>query len=147
MDRRIGRHHRWHLPTRMFMTVLLGSVALASCGASSGATATKACKTVEASIALYKSSLSKPSTSTAKAEQTKSLLMLRNALPEAAIAAGSNGEYQALQATLSETNRVPERLLIPALSRQCATILPSNSILAVPGGYVPPANIKANPAK
>lgn len=148
MDRRITAkistvRHGFEAIVLVVSTALL----LAACGSSAGANAKNACNDVESAISLYKSSLSQSNSITASSELIKSLNLLRSALPKAAIAAGSNGVYQALQATLSETNRVPEKLLVTALSRQCATILPSNSKLAVPGGYVPPSNIKANPGK
>ncbi len=45
---------------------------------------------------------------------------VRAALPLAALAAGDDTSWQALDATLSESNRVPLRYLLHALSDQCA---------------------------
>ena len=46
---------------------------------------------------------------------------VRRALPLAAIAAGEDTSWQALEATLSETNRVPLPRLVRALTAQCAS--------------------------
>ena len=40
----------------------------------------------------------------------------------AAEAAGEDTTWQALEATLSESNRVPVHYLLPALSAQCAGV-------------------------
>ncbi len=45
---------------------------------------------------------------------------VRAALPLAAEAAGEDTTWQPLVATLSESNRVPLRFLLPALAAQCA---------------------------
>jgi len=52
--------------------------------------------------------------------RTEALDQIRAALPLAAVAAGEDTTWQALEATLSESNRVPLRYLLPALSAQCA---------------------------
>ena len=60
--------------------------------------------------------------SAAVALRRQALIQLSDALPLAAIAAGEDTEWQALDATLSETSRVPERNLVHALSAQCAPL-------------------------
>ena len=46
---------------------------------------------------------------------------VRSALPLAALAAGQNTTWQALEATLSESNRVPLHYLSRALTAQCSS--------------------------
>lgn len=125
------------------MTLLLAGTVLAACGASASENSRQSCQFVEQSISQFNLAQQQTDPTLAAAYTKKALGLLGSALPLAAIAAGSNGEYQALQATLSETSRVPENLLISALSRECAQILPSGSKLQVPGGFVPPSNVKA----
>jgi hypothetical protein len=97
------------------------AVSLTSCGRSSGQYAEKACSYVNRSIVIYKAAEKDVSKATIIKKDEEALLLLRKALPLAALAAGTNGAWQALQATLSESNRVPESRLIGALSQQCAT--------------------------
>ncbi len=54
--------------------------------------------------------------------QSEVVDQVRAALPFAARAAGDNTTWQPLDATLSESNRVPVRLLLPALAAQCAGV-------------------------
>jgi hypothetical protein len=56
---------------------------------------------------------------TADARRSAALTQLRMALPLAARAANSDGTWQPLMATLSESNRVPEAYLVQALAAQC----------------------------
>lgn len=58
----------------------------------------------------------------ASADRSQALLELRLALPYASIAAGNDGLWQPLQATLGESNRVPESDLVTALQQQCAGV-------------------------
>ncbi len=103
----------------LFLAVPLSGLLLTSCGASAGKNAASACALVNKSIHLYESSVQATGT-TGTRLQGQALELLRQALPFAAIAAGANGQYQALQITLSESSRVPERLLLVALKAQCA---------------------------
>jgi hypothetical protein len=50
----------------------------------------------------------------------RTLRQLEIAEPLAAIAAGSNGSWQALQATLQEAETVPVPALLPALRAECS---------------------------
>lgn len=148
MDWRIGINNIYAAKFRFLIVPLVcGGLILSACGSSAGANAKKSCKIVDSAIASYTSAKAASNSPLSQAQKIKELSLLRNALPYAAIAAGSNLEYQALQATLSETNRVPERLLVSALTRECRQILPKNPSQQVPGGYVPPSNIKINPTK
>lgn len=148
MDRRIEKFNTSHT-SFYFLALLLfiSGVFLSSCGASAGTNAKKACSIVNNSLVTYRTATSEADPTQSSKDKAKALTMLRNALPFAAIAAGSNLEYQALQATLSESNRVPEKLLVNALTRECRQILPSAPGQQVPGGYVPPANVKVNPSQ
>ncbi len=142
MDRRIIKRPRTLFRATLIATTFaLSGTILAACGASSNANAREACGYVQQSISQFNLAQGQPSPATAAEYKKKALNMLGSALPLAAIAAGSNGVYQALMATLSESSRVPEKLLVSALTRECAQILPSTQ--QVPGGFVPPANVKA----
>lgn len=56
------------------------------------------------------------------AEAQKALVVLRKALPIAAEAASGSARYAPLATTLSESNRVPESRLVPALRQECSGI-------------------------
>ena len=97
----------------------------AGCGGGAGAQGGQACQYVHSSISLYSTSVQagRAGDSTkARKDASSALTDLRLALPLAAQASGSDGDWQPLMATLSESNRVPERNLIPALTAQCAGI-------------------------
>jgi hypothetical protein len=94
---------------------------LAGCGNYQGnALAREACTHVDRSIQLYREAGDTASSASAAADRSKALVQLRIALPLASVAAGEAGTWEGLEATLSESNRVPEARLIPALSDQCA---------------------------
>jgi hypothetical protein len=148
MDRRIEKFTPSRTSFYLFALLLfISGVFLSSCGASAGANAKKACGIVNNSLATYRTATIEANPAQSAQDKAKALTMLRNALPLAAIASGSNLEYQALKATLSESNRVPEKLLVNALTRECRQILPTAPGQQVPGGYVPPANVKVNPSQ
>ncbi|MHB8438064.1 MAG: hypothetical protein ACYDD4_02730 [Acidimicrobiales bacterium] len=79
----------------------------------------QACVHVEASLRLYRASVSAPP-DVQMADQAAALAQLRLALPIAAQAAGESPQWQAFMTTLSESSRVPESDLVQALSDQCA---------------------------
>ncbi|HVA02661.1 MAG TPA: hypothetical protein VMU64_02850 [Acidimicrobiales bacterium] len=94
---------------------------LADCASHNGTElARQACRHVERSITLYKASLHAPTPQKAAAQQSQAVTELREALPIASIAAGEAGQYQALMATLAESEHLPESLLVHALGEQCA---------------------------
>lgn len=66
----------------------------------------------------------KTATSPAQARQlqTEALDQIRAAVPLAAEAAGEDTTWQALEATLSESSRVPLHYLLPTLAAQCAGV-------------------------
>lgn len=107
------------------------AVVTSACGASATANGTKACELVRQSLAI---SAGSPTPST----QQRALELLRRALPLAAIAAGSNGNWQPLEATLSESNRVPIDHLRSALTAECA---PGNEGNVFGGGSFTQASI------
>ncbi len=109
---------------------LVSAMILTSCANSATSNGDQACILVRHAVSLLK--LSPPQTQSA-------LLALRNALPLAAIAAGTNGGWQPLEATLSETNRVSVIVLVPALSSECSLSAQGNP--SAPGIFQQ-ANIK-----
>jgi hypothetical protein len=70
---------------------------------------------VSSSITLYESSLSGKTPSEAIHLQDEAYDQLQLGLQPAALAAGDNGQWQALMTTISESSRVPERVLVSAL--------------------------------
>jgi hypothetical protein len=104
---------------------------LAGCAGRNGTDlARQACRYVERSISLYQASLHAADPALATAKQSQAVAQLRDALPMAATAAGEAGQYQALMATLAESDHLPESLLVHSLEEQCA-VADSN------GGIVP----------
>ena len=91
---------------------------LAGCASHNGADlARQACRHVERSLALYQASLHATDAARCRAQQAQAVAELRDALPIAATAAGEAGQYQALMATLAESDHLPESLLVHALGR------------------------------
>jgi hypothetical protein len=94
---------------------------LAGCATHDGTDlARQACQHVNRSITLYDASLHASSPGEASAQQAQAVAQLRDALPIAATAAGEAGQFQALMATLDESDHLPESLLVHALGEQCA---------------------------
>ncbi|MGC8466271.1 MAG: hypothetical protein ACP5O0_10175 [Acidimicrobiales bacterium] len=119
--------------------VLALGVLISACAPSSGGYANQACQLVHRSISLYRSS-QETGAHNAQGLQGRALTLLRQALPLAALAASTNGSWQALQATLSETNRVNEGKLINALTQQCsAGGSTSNSNFNIPTSSTSPS--------
>ena len=83
----------------------------------------QACVDVAKSIKTYDQSKDAPSATLAAQDRSSALAELRTALRPAALAGSSDGKWQALMATLSESSRVPEGLLTSALQAQCAATL------------------------
>jgi hypothetical protein len=98
---------------------------VAGCGSGAAAQGDEACQYVHSSISEYSASVQAGRSgdgAKARKDASSALTDLRLALPLAAQAAGSDGDWQPLMADLSESNRVPERNLIPGLTAQCAGI-------------------------
>lgn len=103
------------------LSAIAAGAALSACGGNSGALGHQACAEVERSIALYHRSLNASGT-TAASERARALSDLQRAMRPAALASSKGGNWQALEATLEESNRVPESDLVSALSAQCAGV-------------------------
>jgi hypothetical protein len=104
------------------LLALFSGAALTGCsGQDSQALAQKACTHVESGLTAAHKSASVDLAQAAALEAT-ALQQIRAALPFAAEAAGEDTTWQALEATLSESNRVPLHYLLPALSAQCAGV-------------------------
>ena len=120
--------------TRRFSRVLLAATAFSTAtllfsacgGPNADSYAHQACLSVHASILLFDKSQTAHSAKERAKLAAHALSTLRNALQPAALAGGGGGQWEALEITLSESNRVAEATLIPALSAQCAATLQSN---------------------
>lgn len=118
MARLIRRRVR--LTLGIVLGVLSSCTLLAACGNYQGnSLAREACSHVDRSIHLYREAEGAGSGVVIAEDRQKALVQLRIALPLASIAAGEAGTWEGLEATLSESNRVPEGRLIPALTDQC----------------------------
>jgi hypothetical protein len=96
---------------------------LAGCsGSGSGALAAQACAHVERGLAAAHKAAGSQSSAQAAQLSAVALAQIRAAVPLAAVAAGEDTTWQALEATLSESSRVPLRYLLPALSAQCSGV-------------------------
>ncbi len=81
--------------------------------------AKQACTHINRSIRLLEESGHQPDHVQAAHDSAQAYDQLRAALPIAAQAAFSDGQWQALMTTISESNRVPESMLVDALKAQC----------------------------
>ena len=102
---------------------LFSGLALGACGSpASDSLGHQACVQVSRSLKTYARSQQ-----TSGAERAKLVsqanVELREALPQAGLAASSDTDWQALAATLSESSRVAEGNLVTALTAQCAETL------------------------
>jgi hypothetical protein len=98
------------------------ALSLAGCASNAGglSLARRACQHVDTSLSIYRTAEEDPASSAFAGEQARANEQLREALPIAASAAGESSQWQALMATLSESTRLPESDLEPALQAQCA---------------------------
>jgi hypothetical protein len=109
-----------------------GSTVAAGCSTQSGEVLAKqACGYVYSSIAFYESSLGHNTKIQARHLQAEAYDQLQLGLQPAALAAGDDGQWQALMTTISESSRVPEGVLVSALRQQCA-------VAEAPGATTPP---------
>jgi hypothetical protein len=122
------------------VTIVVTGTVLSACGNSGQALAQQACSHITRSISLLHQSSASSGSAHAAQLQQEAYLELRKALPLTAEAAYDNGQWQALMTTVSESNRVPESVLIPALTAQCTDAESSNSPFGQgPSNTVPPA--------
>jgi hypothetical protein len=96
------------------------SAALTGCSNQDAAVLAKqACSHVELGLAAERKASSANRAQATRLE-AEALDQVRAALPLAAVAAGEDTSWQALDATLSESNRVPLHYLVGALGAQCS---------------------------
>jgi hypothetical protein len=127
------------------VAVALG-VGLSACGNSGTDLAKQACQHVNRSIAYLEQANRQTDSSTAAALQQKAYEQLRQALPIASEAAFRDGQWQSLMTTVSESNRVPEKTLIAALTQQCQAADSSVFDQApAPSSIPPPAPVATTP--
>jgi hypothetical protein len=115
-----SRSARARLIAGCSVLALFGGSVLTGCSSQgAGNLASQACAHVERGLAAAHKASSAGSAQ-AKVLRTEALDQIRAALPLAAVAAGQDTTWQALEATLSESNRVPLHYLLPALTAQCS---------------------------
>jgi hypothetical protein len=93
---------------------------LAACGDSALSQAREACVHVDRSISIFKDAEHANTTRQGDALVQRAYAELRDALPFAAMATSSNGQWNALMTTISESARVGEVHLLHALELQCS---------------------------
>jgi hypothetical protein len=134
-----GGRRRW--PGAAVVVVLavgFGS-ALSACGGDQGtALARQACTHINRSMTLLNEAQKQPAADENGKLAQQAYNQLRMALPIAAEAANSDGQWQALMTTVSESNRVPEATLEPALVAQCGQADQSPFNQPPPSGSIPP---------
>jgi hypothetical protein len=116
-----GRLKPWSIRSVLALGAIVAlSTILTSCATQDGdALAKQACVYVNTSINLYQSSLSKKTSHEENHLQDEAYDQLQLGLQPASLAAGDDGQWQGLMATIGESSRVPEGLLVGALQQQC----------------------------
>ena len=111
------------------------TVLLAGCGPQPGdVLARRACVHVDHSIRLYRQAEKTTDPAVAIERRNQALAELRAALPLAAAATSDNGQWIALETTISESARVDEALLVNSLHQQCLVVEnPNSGLQPVPG--------------
>ena len=136
--RKARRRDRNAFPRPVRASMAACTVAVVACGLSGCAShngtdlARQACQHVERSLTLYQASLHAADPAEAAAKQSQAVAQLRAALPMAATAAGEAGQYQALMATLAQSDYLPESLLVHALGAQCAAADSNGGLIPTP---------------
>ena len=118
-------------------TIALGA-GLEACGNNGTGLARQACHYVNRSLALLAQASSQSDTTRSTALVQQAAAELRMALPIAANAAYNDGQWQALMTEVSESNRVPEELLVPGLVAQCKVADSSTFNQPAPPSSIPP---------
>ncbi len=101
------------------LALSFGSVLTGCANQDAQATASQACVHIERGLAAEHRAATVSLAQAARLD-TEALDQMRAALPLAAVAANEDTTWQPLEATLSESSRVPLRYLLPALAAQCA---------------------------
>ena len=114
-------------------SVIMLGLALTACSSSAAlSNARTSCDHVEASLKTYKASTAPGITAESSAALVaKAQTQLLAALPFAASATSDDGSYNSLMTTIQEADRVPERLLVDSLTRQCQVIRSSSPYLGI----------------
>jgi hypothetical protein len=109
--------------------LLTAALLLGGCGQDGGsALARQACGHVERSLKLYAEAQKSPDASVALTDVSQAYAQLRAALPLAALATSGDGQWVALETTLTESSRVGEGYLVSALRRECAVAINPNDV-------------------
>lgn len=128
------------------VSVITLGAGLSACGGNGTGLAEQACSHINRSIGLLKQAAAQTDTAVADGLRQKAYRQLRDALPIAAEAAYRDGQYQALMTTLSESSRVSETTLIPALQAQCQAADSSTfGQTPPPSSIPPPAPVSSSP--
>jgi hypothetical protein len=97
------------------------ALTLGGCGQQGGdALAREACVHVGKSLRLYTDAQRTTNESVARSDLTRAYSELRAALPMAAMATSENGQWVALETTISESARVSEGDLLTGLRQECS---------------------------
>ena len=124
----------------------LGAGGLAACSNSDALTLVRqACGHVQRSIALYRASQTATTPADQQAKANAAFSELRLALPLAATAAGESAQWQAFMITLTQSSRVPESVIVPALEQQCADVRSGGQPVGPPTSSGP-TTLPTNPA-
>ena len=131
---------RWLPPPVIGIAFAIGlGTVLSACGGDDGtALARQACSHINQSITLLNKAQLQSAAPDRQFFEQLAYNQLRLALPIAAEAAYHDGQWQALMTTVSESNRVPETTLEPALVAQCAQADQSAFNQAPPPSSIPP---------
>lgn len=133
-----GGRRRWHATaTGVVLAIGLGTV-LSACGNGGETLAREACGHITRSITLLHESDAHANPGRSAQLQQQAYQQLRKALPLTAEAAYDDDQWQALMTTVSESNRVPETTLIPALQAQCTDADQSPFNQPSPPSSIPP---------
>ncbi len=108
-------------PCSLAGAIAATSITAAGCSSQDALTlARQSCTYVNRSIALYQSSLTAKTPKQRRALLDEAYSRLSLALQPAALASTDDSQWQALMATISESSRVSESVLVSALQQQCA---------------------------
>ena len=133
-----GGRRRWRTAAAgVALAIGLGTV-LSACGNGGATLAREACGHISRSITLLHESQDRSDPTRSGQLQKEAYQELRKALPLTAEAAYDDGQWQALMTTVSESNRVPETTLVPALQAQCSDADQSPFNQPSPPSSIPP---------
>jgi hypothetical protein len=116
---------------------------LSACGNSGTNLARQACSHINRSISFLKQSERPTDPKEAAKLKLEAYNQLRTALPITSEAAYDDGQWQALMTTVSESNRVPETMLVTALQQQCAA---ADTTVFGQQGAPPPDSLPPGPS-